>query len=236
MSIKSNFEQNITNQLERLKEIISTPIKLHANIENIYRIHDSIKKELDEYTDLSMNQIKKDVFNLTLPLLDNYKKSAINDVKNHIIKENNNIGSINVNNYLLEFIDSDVYDDLYQNVDLNMDKDKLTNENKKMIKNYMKIKKNIENEYNDLISNIRNYEQNMVNLRQQLLDECSNKIIPRLYNAHLSYVKKGLEIKKSKLSDDRDIYVDINNVQYPIKEKQTEFFKHMLKKYLDISD
>ena len=80
MSIKSNFEQNITNQLERLKEIISTPIKLHANIENVYRIHDSIKKELDEYTDLSMNQIKKDVFNLTLPLLDNYKKSAINDV------------------------------------------------------------------------------------------------------------------------------------------------------------
>lgn len=236
MSIKSNFEQNITNQLERLKEIISTPIKLHANIENVYRIHDSIKKELDEYTDLSMNQIKKDVFNLTLPLLDNYKKSAINDVKNHVIKENNNIGSINVNNYLLEFIESDVYDDLYQNVDLSMDKDKLTNENKKMIKNYMKIKKNIENEYNDLISNIRNYEQNMVNLRQQLLDECSNKIIPRLYNAHLSYVKKGLEIKKSKLSDDRDIYVDINNVQYPIKEKQTEFFKHMLKKYLDISD
>lgn len=236
MSIKSNFEQNITNQLERLKEIISTPIKLHANIENVYRIHDSIKKELDEYTDLSMNQIKKDVFNLTLPLLDNYKKSAINDVKNHVIKENNNIGSINVNNYLLEFIESDVYDDLYQNVDLNMDKDKLTNENKKMIKNYMKIKKNIENEYNDLISNIRNYEQNMVNLRQQLLDECSNKIIPRLYNAHLSYVKKGLEIKKSKLSDGRDIYVDINNVQYPIKEKQTEFFKHMLKKYLDISD
>lgn len=236
MSIKSNFEQNITNQLERLKEIISTPIKLHANIENVYRIHDSIKKELDEYTDLSMNQIKKDVFNLTLPLLDNYKKSAINDVKNHVIKENNNIGSINVNNYLLEFIDSDVYDDLYQNVDLSMDKDKLTNENKKMIKNYMKIKKNIENEYNDLISNIRNYEQNMVNLRQQLLDECSNKIIPRLYNAHLSYVKKGLEIKKSKLSDSRDIYVDINNVQYPIKEKQTEFFKHMLKKYLDISD
>lgn len=236
MSIKSNFEQNITNQLERLKEIISTPIKLHANIENVYRIHDSIKKELDEYTDLSMNQIKKDVFNLSLPLLDNYKKSAINDVKNHVIKENNNIGSINVNNYLLEFIDSDVYDDLYQNVDLNMDKDKLTNENKKMIKNYMKIKKNIENEYNYLISNIRNYEQNMVNLRQQLLDECSNKIIPRLYNAHLSYVKKGLEIKKSKLSDDRDIYVDINNVQYPIKEKQTEFFKHMLKKYLDISD
>ena len=117
-----------------------------------------------------------------------------------------------------------------------MDKDKLTNENKKMIKNYMMIKKNIENEYNDLISNIRNYEQNMVNLRQQLLDECSNKIIPRLYNAHLSYVKKGLEIKKSKLSDGRDIYVDINNVQYPIKEKQTEFFKHMLKKYLDISD
>lgn len=236
MSIKSNFEQNITNQLERLKEIISTPIKLHANIENVYRIHDSIKKELDEYTDLSMDQIKKDVFNLTLPLLDNYKKSAINDVKNHVIKENNNIGSINVNNYLLEFIESDVYDDLYQNVDLNMDKDKLTNENKKMIKNYMKIKKNIENEYNDLISNIRNYEQNMVNLRQQLLDECSNKIIPRLYNAHLSYVKKGLEIKKSKLSDNRDIYVDINNVQYPIKEKQTEFFKHMLKKYLDISD
>ena len=222
MSIKSNFEQNITNQLERLKEIISTPVKFKANYENgnIQRIHDSIKK---------------DVYNLVLPTLDKYDVNKVKqDIKSHVFKKNNDIGELNEVNYELEFVDSEIYDDLHQNVDLNMNKDKLTNENKKMIKYYMKIKEEIEDEYHELIENIKSYEQKMVNLRQKLLDECSNKIIPKLYKAHLSYIKNGQTVKKQGLNSIEEVYVDINNVQYPINQKQAIFFRDMLKKYLKI--
>ena len=237
MSIKSNFEQNITNQLERLKEIISTPVKFKANYENgnVQRIHDSIRKELKEYTELSIDRIKKDVYNLVLPTLDKYDVNKVKqDIKSHVFKKNNDIGELNEVNYELEFIDSEIYDDLHQNVDLSMNKDKLTNENKKMIKYYMKIKEEIEDEYHDLIENIKSYEQKMVNLRQKLLDECSNKVIPKLYKAHLSYIKNGQMVKKQGLTSTEEVYVDINNVQYPINQKQAIFFKDMLKKYLKI--
>ena len=236
MSIKSNFEQNITNQLERLKEIISSPHKLNAHLQNVYKIHEAIEKDIENYNKLSSEQIRKDVYELCLPMLEKYRsKSQVQaDVKTHTIKQKHDIGNLNFDTYNLEFVDSSIYDELFQNVDITMDKTKLTTENKKMIRKYMKLKEEIENEYESLILDIKRYEQNMVNLRQKLLDKCSNDIIPKLYNAHLSHVKQSSQNRKNKVVSDEPIYVDINNIQYPIKQKQTEFIPAMIKKYLQI--
>lgn len=232
--MESNFTQNISNDLERLKEIINTPAKLYTHLEDAYNIHNSIKQQLKEYQTMSMNQIKEEVYNLNLPNLEKYKQSAINDVKKHVIQQNYIIPALNLKNYKINFIKPNVYDDLYQNIDVTMDKNKLTKENIKMIKEYTEIKNDILNEYTTLIENIKQYEQNMVNLRQELLNKTSNEIIPQLYQAHLSYIKTGLENKRIKNNKPSQINVEINYIQYPINQKQTEFLSTMLKKYLEI--
>lgn len=233
--MESNFTQNISNELERLKEIINMPAKLYVHLEDAYNIHNSIKHQLKEYQDLSLNKIKEEVYNLSLPNLEKYKQNAINDVKTHVIQTSYTIPKLNIKNYKINFIKPDVYDDLYQNIDITMDKNKLTKENIEMIKEYTNIKNEILNEYDNLIEGIKQYEQNMVNFRQELLNKISNEIIPQLYNAHLSYIKNGLENKRNKNKNIIPINVEVNYIQYSINQKQTEFITSMLKKYLEIN-
>lgn len=232
--MESNFTQNLSNELERLKEIINTPAKLYVHLEDTYNIHNAIKQQLKEYQNISLNKIKEEVCELIAPSLEKYKQSAINDVKTHTLQTSYIIPKLNLKNYKINFMKSDVYDDLYQNIDITMDKNKLTKENIKMIKEYTNIKNEILNEYENLIENVKKYEQNMINLRQELLNKVSNEIVPQLYNAHLSYIKSGLESKRNKNKSMSPINVEINYVQYPINQKQTEFINSMLKKYLEI--
>lgn len=233
--MESTFTQNISNELERLKEIINTPAKLYVHLEDVYNIHNSIKNQLKEYQNSSLKKIKEEVYQLNLPNLEQYRQNAINDVKNHVIQTSYILPNLTMKSYKIDFIKGDVYDDLYQNIDVNMDKNKLTKENIKMIKDYTNIKNDILNEYENLIENIKKYEQNMVNLRQELLNKTSNEIIPELYKAHLSYIKSGLESKRTKNKNVIPINVEVNYVQYPINQKQTEFITTMLKKYLELN-
>lgn len=233
--MESTFVQNISNELERLREIINTPAKLYVHLEDAYNIHNSIKNQLKEYQNTSLKKIKEEVYQLNLPSLEEYKQNAINDVKKHVIQTSYSLPNLTMKSYKINFIKTDVYDDLYQNIDINMDKNKLSKENIKMIKEYTNIKNDILNEYENLIENIKNYEQNMVNLRQELLNKTSNEILPELYKAHLSYIKSGLENKRTKNKNVIPINVEINYVQYPINQKQTEFLTSMLKKYLELN-
>lgn len=233
--MESVFIQNISNELERLREIINTPAKLYVHLEDAYNIHNSIKNQLKNYQNTSLKKIKEEVYQLNLPNLEQYKQNAINDVKKHTIQTSYTLPNLNIKSYKINFIKPDVYDDLYQNIDINMDRDKLTKGNIKMIKEYTNIKNDILNEYENLIENIKNYEQNMVNLRQELLNKTSNEILPELYKAHLSYIKSGLENKRTKNKNVVPINVEINYVQYPINQKQTEFLTSMLKKYLELN-
>lgn len=233
--MESSFVQNISNELERMKEIINTPAKLYVHLEEVYNIHNSVKNQLKEYQNASLKRIKEEVYQLNLPSLEQYKQNAINDVKNHTIQTSYSLPNLTMKSYKINFIKTNVYDDLYQNIDITMDKNKLTKDNIKMIKEYTNIKKDILNEYENLIENIKKYEQNMVNLRQELLNKTSNEILPELYKAHLSYIKSGLENKRTKNKNAIPINVEINYVQYPINQKQTEFLTSMLKKYLELN-
>lgn len=238
MTETSNFYQNINNQLNRLREIISSPNKLYAHIDSVYNIHDSIEEELKNYKFLSETRIKKDVLDLITPTLEEYKNKVRADVKKHVIKSKHQLKPFNFDNFIneieLDFVDSSVYDDLYQCVEENMDLKNLSTSQMKLIKNYIELKEDIESNYDDLLEEIKRYESKMVNVRQKIFDQVIKNVVPQLYEAHLSYLKTNLDAKYKKGNKPIEVTIDINNITYPINKKQTEFIITSLKQYLDI--
>jgi hypothetical protein len=230
---ESVFVQKISNQLERVKEIISSPYKLNQHYQTVIQLHNTIESDIIEYMNISERKIVEDVVNLCKPIINEYKNKAIQDIPKHQIKINNVINyNKPENTNIIEIVDPSKYDELYQNVDLSMDPDNLTKENKQMIKNYMTCKEDLIAEFDDLIYNIKRYEQNMINRRQQLYNDAINSIIPQLYKSHLSYVKLQSNMKKNKQQNTNQINVEIKNIPYQINQKQTEFMLSMLNKCL----
>lgn len=231
--MESNFVQKIKNQFERLKEIISSPAMVNEYINEAKNIHNSVASDIEEYMHLSEQQIIDDVVKLSKPIIVEYKTKAQQEISKHTIKQNNRLNYTKPENeYTIEMMDSSKYDDLYQYVDLTMNPNKLTKENRKTIKAFMECKEEILSEFDDTIESIKTFEQHMVNRRQQLYNDAIEKILPQLYKSHLSYVKTQSDSKRTKNNKPKEINIEIKNIPYTINQKQTEFMESMLKKSL----
>ena len=231
--MESTFVQNIKNQIERLKEIIDSPYTVNEYFHEAKNIHNSIANDIEEYMNVSESKIADDVVELSKPIIASYKTKAQAEAPKHSIKQNNVLDYIKPRNeYTIEMMDDLKYDELYQNVDLTIDPKNLTKANKKTIKNFIECKNEILSEYEELVDNIKEFEQHMVNRRQQLYDDAVNKILPQLYKSHLSFVKTQAESKKIKNAKPKEITIEVNNISHTINQKQAEFMESMLKKCL----
>lgn len=231
--MESNFVQKIKNQFERLKEIVSSPTMVNNYINEAKNIHNSIASDIEEYMNLSEKQIINDVVELSKPIIAEYKNKARQELSKHKIKQNNSLNYVKPENeFTIEMMDPSKYDDLYQYVDLTINPNKLTKQDRKTIKAFMECKEDILSEFDETIDNIKSYEQHMVNRRQQLFNDTTTKILPELYKSHLSYVKTQSDSKRIKNNKPKEINIEIKNIPYTINQKQTEFMELMLKKCL----
>ena len=231
--MESTFVQNIKNQIERLKEIVSSPYTVNEYINEAKNIHDSMVNDITEYMNISESQIVNDVVELAKPIIASYKTKAQSEVSKHTIKQNNVLNYTKPRNeYTIDVMDESMYDELYQNVDLTIDQNNLTKANRKTIKNFMECRNEILSEYDDLIDSIQRFEQHMVNRRQQLYNDAVNTILPQLYKSHLSYVKTQADSKRMKNAKPKEITIEVQNIQHTINQKQAEFMESMLKKSL----
>lgn len=231
---KSNFYINIHDKVEQIKEIIGVPMLFDKNFNSVIEMHRSIINDIEIYNENAKQQIKKDLIELIKPQLESYKLKAKEEIKSHKIEYNNFLPLFRDEIILLDHnLDEEKFDELLTYIDLTIDPKQINKKQLKMIKNYMECKDEILENYENLLNNINIFESTMINERQNLFSSLMNEIVPKLYKIHLSYVKNTLKQKLNSV-DKKDVKININNVDYNISEKQSDFIISSLKKYLMI--
>lgn len=224
----SNFMINLKLEVDRMMDIINSPKLVVQHKSGLISIHESITEMLKQYKTVSLKTVREDVVKLSEPLFETYKIKIKEDIKTHVSKNIYKLPCLPKFNHKVDLFAYEIFEELYQNVDLSMDKTKLTSVQKKMIKQYMECKREIISELSSLMNDVTKFEQNMVNYRQKIFEIAQNKVIPSLYESHASFIQNSL--KKT----DQQITLEFNGKTIVACKKQQEFLRDGLKAWLNL--
>lgn len=218
----STFIRNYDVEVAKIKEIIATPANVSEYLENLKIIHNSIENMIKQYKKTSIIAIKKELYEAGVKISQIYKTTIKNDLLTHEPQISYSLPFFNEPKFNIEIFEDDIYDELFNYVDENVDFE--TREGQKTITKFYVIKNEIENQLDNLRSSIKKFEQNLVNFRDSQIQTIQNIILPTLYKAHMSYVKL---INKNK------VLIDIApGISTTISGRQTEFIPKALNSYL----
>lgn len=221
---KSKFIKNFANTERRIHEIINNPKNVFEHFETLKNIHESTSEMIDQYKFASEEAISSEVLKQGLGLLDGYKSKFKSEVLKHVSKNNYSIKKRPECHANFEIYDEDIYDNLLDNVDLDMKS--VGPVERKMIKKYAEVRDEIKDSVSELRDNIENFELDMVGLRSKLIEAVETEVLPTLYKAHMSYAKNIMNKTPG------EVTVTINGENIAVSGKQGSFMEECLKKYL----
>lgn len=220
----SIFIRNFDTEVNKIKEIIKSPSNVANYLENLKIIHNSIENMINQYQYTGLKSIKNELLELGISMSQIYKTTIKTDLSNHVSKFSYTLPNFKEPNLEIEMFSDDIYDILYDYVDESADINSY--EGKKIIKKFYKTQNEILIELSDLRKQIKQFEQNLVDFREQQIQIIKNIILPTLYKAHMSYVKNiNQNIVQINLSS------EISTI---VKGRQTEFIPNSLKIWLEL--
>lgn len=223
----STFIRNFDVETAKIKEIIASPANVSQYLENLKIIHNSIENMFKQYKITSIKAIKKELYEAGIKMSEIYKTSIKNDLPSHIIQTSYTLPFFQEPKFKLELFEDDIYDELFEYVDENIDIS--TREGQKMIAKFYVTKNEIENKLSESRQKIVDFEQNLVNFRDSQLQNIKNVILPTLYKAHMSFVKCASKESSNKCS----IMVDLKpGITITVSGRQTEFIPKTLLSWL----
>lgn len=201
----SNFIDMVSNNLNILNEIISNASLFKNKFSEIANIVDSINEQAKMYRKLSVSSIRKDLYDLFESSTDFEKlREELVQKLNSSSKPSYEIKLLPVEiiNYPIEILDYDQFIEL----------DNLLDENdKKLIRKFASKRKSVQNDLENYINIIKNYEKKMVKQRQKLIDNIRENV-DRLVDIHASYawsIKNKADLTEfDKLASDYRLILD----------------------------
>jgi hypothetical protein len=227
--MKSDNVSLIQNSVNQIKDIISKPVMVEKNFDELISIHQSINNMVNEYYSSSISKIKQECRDVLLDYCSKFKTEYAEDLKrldelNKTIHNSsgnvkceswNNIVFNECNMFKPELYDEDIYYSLNENVDINIKQADLRNPKiKKMIKEYNEIKNEIITELEEFMNDVESFEKNVLKAKNEILRK-SMKSLNVMYICHLNFLDSVIKKKKCSLK--------VNGVE--VKGKQSEWLK-----------
>lgn len=204
--IESNFVKQLRNQIERIKEIISYPSVAACYKDALTNIFTSIDSMVDSYPNVSFKTISKQIINsVDYDLYQNKFKDEFKDFysMNYNIKHALKPEELKMFNKktlpTLRYSLQNLFDELQENIDLSMDRYNLTFFDKEKIYNYFTLKAEIEDMFEELILDVKNYEKEMVEYAHLLTEHVKKEVMPSLYHNHQILSLQSMNTKKPKI-------------------------------------
>ena len=259
----SSLYQSMKFYTDKLKAIVNSPGYFVNNYKQVQQQLNEINNMKERHKAISLNSIKKDIVdymvkNVNWKELQNNLKEFIKSLNNKNINKKNidNNVSYNFKQFKFKYNDnwdnlndeylnsmflsaSDINTDITDTIDIN----KLSQDDKKNIKNYLENKNILFNDLNNFLNNVNMWEDAVV--------KCRNNNYPILmyninclYNIHKKYVYEKFNNIKS--SFEREVNGNIidcvvyrtnkKDIILPLDNSQSNFIKNSIKLMLDIDE
>ena len=228
------FQQNLQNQINLIKNVIKNPKTLYDKFKDLKCFHQSLVNMVDQYQKVAVERVNNEIYQLAEPIINTYLKKVSGDIKNHRPIYVTKIEKYHKFKEHLDVPSDDGYDELLQYVDLSITGK--TAEEKKIIKKFIEKRNEINEEFDELMNQLRDYEQNLVNFRQKEFENVCMNVLPKMYLSHLSEMYLALKAKQNGTVNNDEVQIVVNNMPIRItrSDKQSIFLRNCLRTYLGL--